>query len=70
MRADCIQSVNDLEEVALKLQGDKSEKLSEIYALQSYFMFQNQDFTPWMSKQRKATDITEMHFGKDSNQYL
>ena len=63
-------TAKDIEDKTLRLQGDKSERLIEIYCLYSFFEFQKNNFDEGMRLQRKSTIISKQAFGAESPQYI
>ena len=54
----------------LALQGDKSERLIEVYYLLRGFEFERFDFMKGMRYQHQATEITLELYGAESAQFL
>ena len=57
-QVEILAAAEELEKKTLQLQGDKSERLVEVYCLYSFFELQGGNFEGGMELQRKATRIS------------
>lgn len=60
----------ETEKQITEIQGEKSEKLIEVFALYSFFAFQRGKHDEVMIFQRKSTKLSLETFGEKSQQYL
>ena len=70
MQAEILKDAKEIEDRALALQGDQSEKLIEVFCLYSFFHFQAGDLQAGVRMQRKASDLSLRFFGAESPNYI
>ena len=69
-QVEILAAAEELEKKTLQLQGDKSERLVEVYCLYSFFELQGGNFEGGMELQRKATRISLQASGAENPQYI
>lgn len=57
----------ETEKEVIAIQGDKSEKLIDIFSLYSFFAFQEKKGDEVMIYQRKSTELAREAFGGEMN---